>query len=123
MRTEDYATLLCSVASVRPRPLQVQSWTAIFPRDKVWRIVAIAFVALLIIVAALPIVATAVFSSRLSRYVESKAFRAELEKQTAKGLHFPSGHYETIMRSGMWTAERRISGEGWKEGDAVDGTS
>jgi hypothetical protein len=78
---------------------------AFFRRHKVWRIVAITVIALLVMVAALPIVVTAAFSSRVSRYVESDGFRSELEKQTAKGLHFPNGHYEPIKRSGMWTAE------------------
>lgn len=42
---------------------------------------------------------------RLTKYVESDEFRAELEKQTAKGLHFPAGHYAPIKRTGTWTAE------------------
>ena len=41
---------------------------------------------------------------RLTRYVESDAFRAELEKQTAKGLHFPDGKYAPIRRTGFLTA-------------------
>jgi len=41
----------------------------------------------------------------LTRYVESDKFRAELEKETAKGLHFPGGHYEPVKRTGTWTAE------------------
>jgi hypothetical protein len=41
---------------------------------------------------------------RLTRYVESDAFRAELEKQTAKGLHFPAGTYAPIRRTGFRTA-------------------
>jgi hypothetical protein len=41
---------------------------------------------------------------RLTRYVESEAFRAELEKQTAKGLHFPNGKYAAIRRTGFLTA-------------------
>jgi hypothetical protein len=41
---------------------------------------------------------------RLTRYVESDAFRAELEKQTAKGLHFPAGTYGPIRRTGFLTA-------------------
>jgi hypothetical protein len=35
--------------------------------------------------------AIALFNPRLTRYVESDAFRSELEKETAKGLHFPDG--------------------------------
>lgn len=41
---------------------------------------------------------------RLTRYVESDVFRAELEKQTAKGLHFPAGTYSPIRRTGFLTA-------------------
>src|SRR5437762_8782787 len=41
---------------------------------------------------------------RLTRYVESDAFRAELEKQTAKGLHFPAGNYAPIRRTGFLSA-------------------
>jgi len=44
-------------------------------------------------------------NAKLKKYVESDAFRAEIEKQTAKGLHFAEGHYEPIKRTGAWTAE------------------
>jgi hypothetical protein len=44
------------------------------------------------------------FNPWLTRYVESDAFRAELEKQTAKGLHFPAGKYGPIRRTGFLTA-------------------
>jgi hypothetical protein len=40
---------------------------------------------------------------RLTRYVESDAFRSELEKETAKGLHFPAGKYAPIRRTGFWS--------------------
>jgi hypothetical protein len=40
----------------------------------------------------------------VTRYVESDAFRAELEKQTAKGLHFPAGSYGPIRRTGFLSA-------------------
>lgn len=46
----------------------------------------------------------AIVNPRLTRYVESDAFRAELEKQTAKGLHFPSGNYAPIRRTGFLSA-------------------
>ena len=36
--------------------------------------------------------------------MESEAFRAELEKQTAKGLHFPAGTYSPIHRTGFLSA-------------------
>jgi hypothetical protein len=48
--------------------------------------------------------AIAFFNPRLTRYVESDAFRVELEKQTARGLHFPAGQYLPIRRTGLLTA-------------------
>ncbi len=45
-----------------------------------------------------------VLNPRLTRYVESEEFRAELEKATAKGLHFPAGKYAPIRRTGFLTA-------------------
>src|SRR5881394_4282457 len=49
-------------------------------------------------------VAVALVNPRLTRYVESDQFRAELEKETAKGLHFPAGTYAPIRRTGLLTA-------------------
>jgi len=49
-------------------------------------------------------VAVALVNPRLTRYVESDAFRAEVEKQTAKGLHFPAGVYAPIRRTGFLSA-------------------
>lgn len=46
----------------------------------------------------------ALINPRLTRYVESEAFREELDKQTAKGLHFPEGKYAAIRRTGFLTA-------------------
>jgi hypothetical protein len=46
----------------------------------------------------------ALVNPRLTRYVESDEFRAELEKQTAKGLHFPAGNYAPIRRTGFLSA-------------------
>ena len=46
----------------------------------------------------------ALFNPQLTRYVESDGFREELEKQTAKGLHFPVGKYAAIRRTGFLTA-------------------
>lgn len=46
----------------------------------------------------------ALLNPRLTRCVESDAFRAELEKETAKGLHFPGGKYSPIRRTGFFTA-------------------
>src|SRR3954465_5699281 len=44
------------------------------------------------------------FNGRLTRYIKRDAFRVEIQKQTAKGLHFAEGHYEPIKRTGPWTA-------------------
>src|SRR3977135_918486 len=48
--------------------------------------------------------AIVLLNPRLTRYVESDAFRVELEKATAKGLHFPAGKYAPIRRTGFLTA-------------------
>lgn len=48
--------------------------------------------------------AIALLNPRITRYVESDAFRAELEKQTAKGLHFPASTYAPIRRTGFLSA-------------------
>jgi hypothetical protein len=50
------------------------------------------------------------YNPRLTRYVESDAFRAEMEKQTAKGLHFPPGTYSPIRRTGFLT----VSSDGFR---------
>ena len=88
--------------------------TAIFRRRGA--LIAIIVVVLGIVFVALPIVVSILFSARFTRYVESDAFRLELEKETAKGLHFPGGRYQPVKRMGMWTAESggfQASG-GWK---------
>ena len=41
----------------------------------------------------------------MTHYIESDAFREAMERETAKGLHFPSGHYAPIRRTGFWTAQ------------------
>ena len=46
----------------------------------------------------------AFFNPRLTRYIESDRFRAELEKETAKGLHFPNAHYANVRRTGFLSA-------------------
>src|SRR2546423_3761484 len=46
----------------------------------------------------------ALFNPRLSRYVESEAFRIEVGKQTAQGLHFPVRIYFAIRRTGFLSA-------------------
>ncbi len=65
-----------------------------------WRTVAVVVGIILVAGAA----GIAFINPRLTRYVESDAFRSELEKQTAKGLHFPEGKYAAIKRTGFLTA-------------------
>jgi len=70
---------------------------------------------LLILVAAIGIffllaIATGVavfFSPLLTGYVESDRFRAAMEEETAKGLHFPRGGYAPIQRTGVLTAQSK----------------
>jgi hypothetical protein len=45
------------------------------------------------------------YSPQLTHYVESEAFRAAMENETAKGLHFPKCHYSPIRRTTAFTAE------------------
>jgi hypothetical protein len=65
-----------------------------------WRRIAVVLGAIVVLAG----VAIALLNPRLTRYVESDAFRAELEKQTAKGLHFPAGIYAPIRRTGFLSA-------------------
>lgn len=44
-------------------------------------------------------------SPLLTRYVESDRFRAAMEEETAKGLHFPRGRYAPIRRTSALTAQ------------------
>jgi len=67
-------------------------------RRKGW---AVAAVAILLIAGAIGI---AWLNPQLTHYIESDRFRAELEKETAKGLHFPSGRYASIHRTGFLSA-------------------
>jgi hypothetical protein len=55
-------------------------------------------------------------SPLLTHYVESDRFRAAMEEETAKGLHFPRGGYAPIRRSGVLTAQsdRFEAGNGQK---------
>ncbi len=46
-----------------------------------------------------------IFNGTITRYAEGPAFRAELEKQTAKGLHFPGATFGPIRRTGLLSAE------------------
>jgi hypothetical protein len=45
------------------------------------------------------------YSPILTHYIESDAFRAAMEKETAKGLHFPECRYSPIRRTSAFTAE------------------
>ncbi len=51
-------------------------------------------------------IGVAVFPSPiLTHYIESEAFRAAMENETAKGLHFPQCHYSAIRRTSAFTAQ------------------
>ncbi len=66
-------------------------------------ICAAAIAILVVIVAA---TGTIVFFSPLAtHYIEGDAFRVAMEDETANGLHFPSGHYYSIRRTGSLTAQ------------------
>lgn len=41
----------------------------------------------------------------ITRYVEGPEFRHEMEKETAKGLHFPSAWFGPIKRTGFLAAQ------------------
>src|SRR5256885_5223696 len=69
-------------------------------RQRHWRKSAVIAVGIVIAGGA----ALALVNPRLTAYVESDAFRAELEKETAKGLHFPAGAYSPIRRTGFLSA-------------------
>jgi hypothetical protein len=45
------------------------------------------------------------FSPLLTRYAEGDAFRAAMEEETAKGLHFPQARYAPIRRTSALTAQ------------------
>src|SRR5436309_1807689 len=89
-------------------------------RQRTWPIIgAVAAVAILLIVGAIGI---AWLNPGLTHYVESDRFRAELEKETAKGLHFPEGQYAPIHRQGFLTAasDRFQTDNGRKALRAID---
>jgi hypothetical protein len=61
-------------------------------------------IAIFFVIAALA--GTAIFfSPLLTHYIESDGFRVAMENETAKGLHFPSGRYALIQRTGSVTAQ------------------
>jgi hypothetical protein len=75
-------------------------------RRKGW---AIAAAATLLIVGAIGV---AWLNPQLTHYIESDRLRAELENETAKGLHFPEGHYAPIHRKGfLGTAADRFQAD------------
>jgi hypothetical protein len=86
------------------------------------RTLVIAFLALVLVVSTVWIIAFAWLNPRLTRYVEGDRFRAEMEKETAKGLHFPAGHYEPIKLTGTWTTESAgfEAHDGWKALRSMD---
>jgi hypothetical protein len=45
------------------------------------------------------------YSPLLTHYIEGDAFRAAMEKETAKGLHFPECRYSPIRRASAFTAQ------------------
>src|SRR5438477_12660545 len=67
-------------------------------RRKGW---AVAAVGILLIFGAIGI---GWLNPQLIHYIDSDRFRAVLEKETAKGLHFPAGHYASIHRKGVLAA-------------------
>src|ERR1043166_8952048 len=69
-----------------------------------WRNSHPALVMAFVIVSTISIFASAWLSPRLTRYVESDPFRAEIEKETAKGLHFPNSQFAPIRRTGLLSA-------------------
>jgi len=85
-------------------------------RRKGW---AVAAAAILLILGAIGI---AWLNPQLTHYIESDRFRAELEKETAKGLHFPAGHYAPIHRKGFLAtaADRFQADNGRKALRAID---
>ncbi len=66
-----------------------------------WFKIALVGFALLVVVL---LTAVALLNPALTRYVESEAFRAEMEKETAKGLHFPNAHFAAIRRRSFLSA-------------------
>jgi len=69
-------------------------------RRQLWLTIAGVFVALGVAGA----ITLAVINPSITRYVEGPGFRAELEKQTAKGLHFSSSKFGPIRRTGFLSA-------------------
>lgn len=75
-------------------------WSAL---RKNWLIYTEAIAILFVIVAVTGIVIF--LSPWLTHYIESDTFRAAIEDETAKGLHFQGGHYAPIRRTSSLTAK------------------
>src|SRR4051812_43157018 len=73
-------------------------------RPRWWIIIAVSIIAGISGIVAVAII---VIVPRLARYVESPAFRAEMEKETAKGLHFDASQFGPIKRTGLLSAEAK----------------
>jgi hypothetical protein len=71
-----------------------------FPKSRRGRIILAAGVACLLLL----VIALALLNPVLTRYVEGGKFAAAMDMETAKGLHFESGHYAAIRRTGFATA-------------------
>src|SRR5260370_12110567 len=70
------------------------------------RKVIICFAAIAIFVVIVAATGTIVFFSPLvTHYIEGDAFRAAMENETAKGLHFPECRYSPIRRTSAFTAQ------------------
>jgi hypothetical protein len=62
------------------------------------------------------VIAIVLFNPPITRYFESPRFRAGLERETAKGLHFPSAQFAPITRTGPLSATTNSfsARDGWK---------
>jgi hypothetical protein len=70
-------------------------------RSRRYRVVIIVLGSILAIIG----FAFALINSALTRYVESPRFRVLMEQETARGLHFPSGQFTPIRRTGLLSAQ------------------
>ncbi len=84
----------------------VPSWNTVggggvtLPKHRWWFLVPPGAILLLLLVV---IIALPIISPKLTPYLEGPEFRAELDKQTSKGLHF-DGKFGPISRTGFNTA-------------------
>ena len=73
--------------------------------------IVLAAIAIFLLISAAACVAL-FYSPLVTHYVESESFRQAIEDETAKGLHFPQGHYAPIRRTSAFTAHSE-SFEAW----------